>query len=381
MSAVSTFFTHALAEQGHDTTLIIRGDSAADVDAILQNTFGLEPVSNYEVRLFSRFESAFVKTSANFYLNAARYISSHSQKNCRTVVVTRNTTFLPYLVLLRKLRNVVGIFEAHGYHGRGTLPGLPSRPPRASVRLARQYGYMERLFLNKMNGLVCITRTQKKLYLDDFVRIPTIFLPLGAPALGRSNNASNIQTDSYHHKKLCYAGRLTPHIDHQVLFRALGLLEDKSIRLEWIGLTPENFPVLENEIRENKLGERVTLRGWLSHQEMRQVLRDQMSAGMVAYKPTFRSAAITSPTKIFDYFAAGLAVIATRIPTVEDIIEDGKNGLLFVPGDADSLAGAISALFRDVERYQELRKASLRSAHEYSWQNRAQKMMDFVDGL
>lgn len=54
-----------------------------------------------------------------------------------------------------------------------------------------------------------------------------------------------------------------------------------------------------------------------------------------------------SPLKLFEYLAAGRAVVASRIGQVEDLIEDGVTGLLVPPGDATALAGALEALQAD----------------------------------
>ena len=379
MSTVSTFFTHALAEQGYDTTLIVRGKPATNANSIMKEKFGLKPLSNYEVKLFSRLDFPLIKTSGDFYLKALRFILSHSRNDRKIIVISRNTNFLPYLVFLKKRYDVKTIFETHGYHGRGTLPGLPPRPPWGSVRLSRQYNFMEKIFLNKIDGLVCITSTQQELYKKDFVNIPTIFLPLGAHA--GSNNQPDGDVDSYIHKKLCYVGRLTPHLNPQMLFEALNIVAERSISFVWVGLRPEDFPVLKKEIKKYDLEQRVELKGWLPHSEMSRYIKGHVSVGLAAYKASFRSAAVTSPSKIFDYFAAGLPVIAPRIPTVEDIIVDGKNGLLFTPDSAESLAEAITALFESVELYRGLQEASWQSAAEYSWQKRVRRFMGFVDGL
>lgn len=48
------------------------------------------------------------------------------------------------------------------------------------------------------------------------------------------------------------------------------------------------------------------------------------------------------PVTIVEAFARGLAVVASRIGAVADLVEDGRTGLLFEPGDADDLAGKLA---------------------------------------
>ena len=52
--------------------------------------------------------------------------------------------------------------------------------------------------------------------------------------------------------------------------------------------------------------------------------------------------------------AAGVPVVATRVGGVIDIIEDGVNGLLVPPADAQSMAEAIMRIFKDTQFAQEL---------------------------
>ena len=54
-----------------------------------------------------------------------------------------------------------------------------------------------------------------------------------------------------------------------------------------------------------------------------------------------------SPLKVYEYLAAGLPVVASRIGQLADLIEDEVNGLLCPPGDAVALAGALARLSRD----------------------------------
>ena len=56
-----------------------------------------------------------------------------------------------------------------------------------------------------------------------------------------------------------------------------------------------------------------------------------------------------SPLKIFEYMAAGLPVVASRIGQIPSIIADGETGILYTPGNADELAAALDRLRTDPE--------------------------------
>jgi glycosyltransferase involved in cell wall biosynthesis len=54
-----------------------------------------------------------------------------------------------------------------------------------------------------------------------------------------------------------------------------------------------------------------------------------------------------SPLKVFEYMAAGLPVVASRIGQLAKLIVDGETGLLCPPGDATALASALGRLAVD----------------------------------
>jgi glycosyltransferase involved in cell wall biosynthesis len=56
------------------------------------------------------------------------------------------------------------------------------------------------------------------------------------------------------------------------------------------------------------------------------------------------------PLILLEALAAGLPVVGSRIPGIEEVVGSGEVGLLCQPGSAEDLARALSALLRDAER-------------------------------
>ena len=56
------------------------------------------------------------------------------------------------------------------------------------------------------------------------------------------------------------------------------------------------------------------------------------------------------PRVIFDAFARGLGVIASATPGNRQVVEHGRNGLLFAPGKVDALATMLIEAKRDAAR-------------------------------
>lgn len=69
------------------------------------------------------------------------------------------------------------------------------------------------------------------------------------------------------------------------------------------------------------------------------------------------------PMVIIEAFACGTPVIASRLGSIGEIVQDGMNGLLFTPGDANHLNAQISLMVSDSNRSKAMREAA-RSTYE-----------------
>lgn len=85
-----------------------------------------------------------------------------------------------------------------------------------------------------------------------------------------------------------------------------------------------------------------------------------------------------SALKLFEYMAAGCAVVASDLPSTAEVIRAGENGLLFAPGDAGSLAGALRAL-ADPDLRARLSAQAWADAQRYAWDVRARRIRAFVE--
>lgn len=85
----------------------------------------------------------------------------------------------------------------------------------------------------------------------------------------------------------------------------------------------------------------------------------------------------TSPIKLFEYFAAGKAIIASDLPSTREIL--GPDDAVFVPaGDARALSAAIRRLATDTPLRERLAKRSSSLAPRYTWQARAARIISVL---
>ena len=64
---------------------------------------------------------------------------------------------------------------------------------------------------------------------------------------------------------------------------------------------------------------------------------------------------------------AGAVPVASRLPAYEEILRDGERGLLFEPGDAETLAAQLTRLLCDTELRVRLSRAVADAAPELAW--------------
>jgi glycosyltransferase involved in cell wall biosynthesis len=87
-----------------------------------------------------------------------------------------------------------------------------------------------------------------------------------------------------------------------------------------------------------------------------------------AYRPLRSFGFYWSPLKIFEYMAMALPVVTTAIPPLNEIIRDGREGLLYAESDDAALAQAIAALAADpAARAAMGARARERVVARYSW--------------
>jgi glycosyltransferase involved in cell wall biosynthesis len=65
------------------------------------------------------------------------------------------------------------------------------------------------------------------------------------------------------------------------------------------------------------------------------------------------------PLSIIEGMASGLAIVATPVGAVGDIVSDGETGLLVKPGDVDGLTEALTRTVTDPELRRRLGAAAL----------------------
>lgn len=72
------------------------------------------------------------------------------------------------------------------------------------------------------------------------------------------------------------------------------------------------------------------------------------------------------PMAVLDAWAYGLPVITTPVGGIPDVAQDGKNMMLFMPGDTNTLAAKMDMMIRDVSLRNAIREESVKLSQTIS---------------
>jgi len=157
---------------------------------------------------------------------------------------------------------------------------------------------------------------------------------------------------------------------------AFSSLADPSLQLLIIGEGPAS-DALREQARARELGGRLTFTGTRPHGEIPRLLR----AVDVALQPDVT--AYASPLKLFEYMAAGCAVIAPDRPNIREIVRHSETAHLIAPGSAEALEQAIVTLAGDSGLRSRLAKAAREEIErqDYTWDGNARRVESIAERL
>ncbi|MBA3736316.1 MAG: glycosyltransferase family 4 protein [Actinobacteria bacterium] len=89
-----------------------------------------------------------------------------------------------------------------------------------------------------------------------------------------------------------------------------------------------------------------------------------------------------SPTKLFEYMAAGKGIVASRLGQIGEVLEHGQTAFLVEPGDEAALSEAILRLANAPELRAQLGAAARERARErHTWAASAMRVVEAYEGL
>ena len=156
---------------------------------------------------------------------------------------------------------------------------------------------------------------------------------------------------------LVFVGRFSEQKQPQLFVEALAQLGTPPWRATMIGDGPL-MPAVVAGLARHGLADRVRLTGWLAAPAVQQVLAGADALVMPSLSEGLPVAAIEA-------LKHGLAIVASDIPGLRDVLADGVNGCVFPVGNVSELAENVGSLLASPESLLTMRRASWEKAEAF----------------
>ncbi len=130
---------------------------------------------------------------------------------------------------------------------------------------------------------------------------------------------------------------------------------------------------VSREFIKESLPPNVKLFGWVEQKKLPLILR---SADALLL-PHPKSEYSQSPMKLFEYMASGVPIVASRLPSISEILND-ENAVLVEPEDGKALARGIERVIGDTHLSQTIAKKALCDVQNYTWEKRGITITEFI---
>ena len=168
-----------------------------------------------------------------------------------------------------------------------------------------------------------------------------------------------------------FVGSLRPWHGLDVLAESFRLLHERvpSCQLLVVGDGPCASNI-HNMLSEHNLLSNAELTGAVKPEAIPELLA-RMDVAVAPYPEAKKF--YFSPLKVYEYMAAGIPVVVSRIGQLESLVENGRNGLTCTPGDAKSFSQALEQIYLDPALAKRLGKAGRRTIREHHTWNKVLK--------
>ena len=316
----------------------------------------------FKIIQFPYFKSSFVR---NVFHGIRAGVYLGMRKGMYDITVTRN---IVYAFLAAKVFGMPVVYDAHHPLVTGARPLF--RAIKDSPNLVR--------FSTNTRGLA------------------DIYLGEGLPPekLAVAHNGVDLERYAYLPKKEEARKKLGLSLDKDIICysgniyegRGIELLIDASLRLpdaKFLIVGGRDEDVLRyRQLAAQKNASGFKLTSYVSHD----LVPLYLAAADVLVMPytsamTIRGGTVatdfTSPIKLFEYMASGRPIVATSLPSVNELLRDGENAVVVPPDSADALYEGLSRVLKDSALAGRIASGALADACGYTWEERVKKVLGF----
>lgn len=361
---------HALAVEGHDVHLIGKKGPSSLSD--IYQYYGIPQTTRLNLQLVPA--PRLLKTAKgheSLVMKRALQILSHFRKSPK-ILFTRDPLFASLFLRMKRILRLRVVYEAH------TIFFVTAKetymPIAWSEEKGRRIRKREERVLHKSDGVVFISSSLRD-FTQQYFSLPAnsavIHDGTALPALAAAQKQPNL---------ICYSGQFYLWKGVATLLESMRWVEGAKLRLYGGGYSTvqDDLNEIHRILDEFSLRDKVEIHGFVPPAKIGETIAE-CSIGVLPLPKNIIGNHCNSPLKLFDYMANGLAVVASDLLTIREVIQHGLNGHLVAPGDPRALAEGINVLLHDSSYRSALATAARETARAYTWQERARQLIRFFD--
>ncbi len=357
-----------MAEAGAESILIARTGDEPESDVV--EKLGLDAHVDFEIKLIKGLRIVAGPIRPSWSGPFRKKAVSVAKRFNADAVICRDLKMAKTLIDDRFPGLV--IYEAHNIYGLGDDDANAAYFPEQKLAMHRARRGLENEVFSMVDGVITLSEG-----LRDILR-GTRPLPQRILASGTASSPLADPPGSVERRHIAYVGSLDPHKGVGGLVRILDQVPEKA-RLLIFGRDRLVEPI--REIARNVgVSDRVDFAGFVYPSQLHKHLA-RCRAGAVPLVDVFFNRYVSSPMKVFDYLASGVAPIVPDLPVFREIFQDASPAAFFTPDDAESMAQAITELFSDDSLYKRKHLAALKLASERTWEARGKAILEFAAQL
>lgn len=287
---------------------------------------------------------------------------------------------IPAILAGRRLRIPVVLDMAENYPAmlRSQWDAGPMRPTDVLVRNPALARLVERWVLRRIDAVLVVVEEAKARLVAKGVAPERVTVVSNTPPAGRVVQVDRVAQQDRNRLDIVYLGLMEGVRGVPVLLDAAALLarQGVSFRLTLYG-DGKDLPRFKAHARALGLTDgHADFRGRVPNGEALRALPG-MDVGVIPHVAD-ESWNTTVPNKLFDYMAAGLAVVTSDARPAARIVRETGAGLVYRHKDPAELARALTALADPDVRLECARRGQCAVRHTYNWERDVERLLGIV---
>ena len=244
----------------------------------------------------------------------------------------------------------------------------------------RNYEQWYKRALRRVRGIVVVTKGLKEKFVSEYgIHQNKILVARDAVDIHKFSHGQEqknfwTQYGIREGKKIVlYSGTLSPEKGVDTLAEAASLVQE-DIQIVFLGGTPEQVALFQKKYGHIK---NISILGRVNHTDVPMFVASAHVLILPDSADYSYSNLYTSPMKLFEYMASGRPIVASRVPSLLEVLDE-DSATFFESGSIKSLAQSIQAVLLDVNGATQKSKRAREIVSAFTWKKRAHIIVEHI---